>query len=38
MSATMEKLSSNQVKLTVTLSAEAFESGMNTAITSCAAG
>ena len=31
MSATMEKLSSNQVKLTVTLSAEAFESGMNTA-------
>ncbi len=31
MSATMEKLSSNQVKLTITLSAETFEQGMNTA-------
>lgn len=31
MSATMEKLSSNQVKLTVTVSAEEFDKAMNTA-------
>ncbi len=31
MSATMEKLSSNQVKLTITLSAEKFEDGMKAA-------
>jgi len=31
MSATMEKLSSNQVKLTITLTAEKFEDGMKTA-------
>ena len=31
MSATVEKLSSNQVKLTVTVSAQDFEQAMNTA-------